>query len=264
MVAAGAVLRANYQGDDLECLIYLARITLYDNPINNCRKLSAPELWKALPKNKSSFYAPKGKSLQIGRFTSQLEANFYASVMDWFVMHILGFKHYIRFVDDFVIMSQDRKLLASADKKIDAFLREKLLIQLHPMKKYFQHYTKGVLFVGAMILPGRTYISNRTRAHLIDTIHKHNRLLEADRGEENAEHFVQSLNSFFGMMRHHNSYGVRRKAVKKIDKGWFQYFYIQGHFEVFKLKKQYKTVEQMRRRVRKHGAAAWLDGVMET
>ena len=37
-------IRANYKGDDLECLIYLTRITLYDNPINNCRKLSAPEL----------------------------------------------------------------------------------------------------------------------------------------------------------------------------------------------------------------------------
>ena len=257
-------IRANYQGDDLECLIYLARITLYDNPINNCRKLSAPELWEALPKNKSSFFAPKGKSLQIGRLTSQLEANFYASVMDWFVMHVLGFKHYTRFVDDFVIMSRDRKLLASADKKIDAFLREKLLIQLHPMKKYFQHYTKGVLFVGAMILPGRTYISNRTRGHLTDTIRKYNRLLEAGNGKENAEHFVQSLNSFFGMMRHHNSYGVRRKAVKKINKGWFRYLYVRGHYEAFALKKQYKPVEQMRRRVRKHGAAAWLDGVMET
>jgi hypothetical protein len=139
-------IRANYKGDDLECLIYLMRITLYDNPINNCRKLSAPELWEALPKNKSSFFAPKGKSLQIGRFPSQLEANFYAAVMDWFIMYILGFKDYVRFVDDFVIMSQNRELLMSADKKIDAFLREKLLIQLHPMKKYFQHYTKGVLF----------------------------------------------------------------------------------------------------------------------
>ena len=28
-------IRANYKGDDLECLIYLTRITLYDNPINN-------------------------------------------------------------------------------------------------------------------------------------------------------------------------------------------------------------------------------------
>ena len=255
-------IRANYKGDDLECLIYLMRITLYDNPINNCRKLSAPELWEALPKNKSSFFAPKGKSLQIGRFPSQLEANFYAAVMDWFIMYILGFKDYVRFVDDFVIMSQNRELLISADKKIDAFLREKLLIQLHPMKKYFQHYTKGVLFVGAMILPGRTYISNRTRAHLIDTIYKYNKLLKEGKGEKNAEHFVQSLNSFFGMMRHHNSYGVRRQAVNKIDRGWFQYFYIQGHFEVFKLKKQYKPVEQVRQTMRKCGSAVFLDQLM--
>ena len=177
-------------------------------------------------------------------------------------MYILGFKDYVRFVDDFVIMSQNHELLMSADKKIDAFLRQKLLIQLHPMKKYFQHYTKGVLFVGAMILPGRTYISNRTRAHLIDTIYKYNKLLKEGKAEKNAEHFVQSLNSFFGMMRHHNSYGVRRQAVNKIDEGWFQYFYIQGHFEVFKLKKQFKPVEQVRRTMRKCGSAVFLDQLM--
>ena len=168
----------------------------------------------------------------------------------------------MRFVGDFGIMSENRELLMSADKKIDAFLREKLLIQLHPMKKYFQHYTKGVLFVGAMILPGRTYISNRTRAHLIDTIYKYNKLLKEGKAEKNAEHFVQSLNSFFGMMRHHNSYGVLRQAVNKIDEGWFQYFYIQGHFEVFKLKKQFKPVEQVRRTMRKCGSSVFLDQLM--
>ena len=255
-------IRANYKGSDLECVIYLTRITLYDNPTNNCRKLSSPELWEALPKNKSSFYAPKGKSLQIGRFTSQLEANFYAAVMDWFVMFVLGFKFYVRFVDDFTIMSQDRERLLDAGPQIDAMLREKLLIHLHPMKKYFQHYTKGVLFVGAMILPGRTYISNRTRGHLIATIYKYNKLLAEGKGEQNAEHFVQSLNSYFGMMRHHNSYGVRRQAVDIISKEWFNYFYIKGHFEVFVLKKQYKPVEQVRRTVRKCGSAVFLDEIM--
>ena len=254
-------IRINYKGNDLECLIYLTRITLYDNPIDNCRKLSSPELWKALPKNKSSFYAPPGKSLQIGRFTSQLEANFYAAVMDWFIMYVLGLP-LVRFVDDFVAMSQDRELLLSADAKIDAFLREKLKIQLHPMKKYFQHYTKGVLFVGAMILPGRSYISNRTRGHLITTIYKYNKLLKEGKGETNAEHFVQSLNSFYGMMRHHNSYGVRRQAANIIDKGWFEFFYIKGHFEVFVLKKKYKPVEQVRRTLRECGSAVFLDEIM--
>ena len=254
-------IRTNYKGNDLECLVYLARITLYDSPINNCRKLSPPELWEALPNNKSSFYAPPGKGLQIGRFPSQLEANFYAAVMDWFIMYVLGLP-LVRFVDDFVVMSQDRERLLSADARIDAFLREKLKIQLHPMKKYFQHYTKGVLFVGAMILPGRTYISNRTRGHLIATIHKYNKLLVEGKGERSAEHFVQSLNSFYGMMRHHNSYGVRRQAAKIIDKGWFEYFYIKGHFEVFVLKKKYKPVEQVRRTMRECGSAVFLDEIM--
>ena len=50
-------------------------------------------------------------------------------------------------------------------RQIAQWLAERGL-RLHPRKMYLQHYSKGVMFVGGMIKPGRKYLSHRTRGRL--------------------------------------------------------------------------------------------------
>lgn len=76
---------------------------------------------------------------------SQLIANFLASVYDYFVMEILGFIYYVRFVDDFCIVVKSPEEILSKVHLLDGFLKEQLLLRLHPRKLYLQHYKKGVL-----------------------------------------------------------------------------------------------------------------------
>ncbi len=49
-----------------------------------------------------------GKGLPLGNLTSQLLVNVYMNEFDQFAKHRLKARHYIRYADDFVVLSTDR------------------------------------------------------------------------------------------------------------------------------------------------------------
>ena len=51
----------------------------------------------------------KGKGMPLGNLTSQFFANVYLNDLDYFIKHKLKVKYYIRYVDDFVILHNDKK-----------------------------------------------------------------------------------------------------------------------------------------------------------
>lgn len=128
--------------------------------------------------------------------------------------------------------------------KIAGWLSEHGL-SLHPRKIYLQHYTKGVLFIGGMILPGRKYLSNRTVGFCYDAIDRLNRLAAGspDYVKTHGEEFVSTINSYLGMMRHFFSYNLRCKVMSRIGKEWWQVIYFAGHLEKVVLKKRYRQIE---------------------
>ena len=113
-------------------------------------------------------------------------------------MEILGFIYYVRFVDDFCIVVKSPEEILSKVHLLDGFLKEQLLLRLHPRKLYLQHYKKGVLFVGAFILPGRIYVSNRVVGNTYNAVRKFNRIAENGFAEAYVEKFVSTMNSYYG------------------------------------------------------------------
>lgn len=166
--------------------------------------------------------------------------------------------NYLRFVDDFAIVTSDLQKLKHDIPPIEAYLKEQMLLKLHPKKRYLQHYSKGVPFVGAVIKPGRTYISNRTRGNLYRCIHRYNGYAKDGMVPMAAEKFVASLNSYFGLMIHYDTYGVRRKAIKMLDPEWWEYLYIRGHYEVVVLKKKYRNHYILKKAARKREVVGQL------
>jgi len=110
--------------------------------------------WNNLPTNKSLFYSAYHCGLPIGNLISQIFANFYMNTLDHFVKSDLGVRFYGRYVDDCVLVHQDKAYLKLLAIKIKAFLSSHLKLTLHPRKTYLQHYTKGVKFLGAVLKPG--------------------------------------------------------------------------------------------------------------
>ncbi|MEX2016975.1 MAG: reverse transcriptase domain-containing protein [Candidatus Pacearchaeota archaeon] len=54
---------------------------------------------------------PKGKGMPLGNLTSQFFSNVYLNELDYFVKHKLRVKYYLRYVDDFVLLSNSKEKL---------------------------------------------------------------------------------------------------------------------------------------------------------
>ncbi|PIP30690.1 hypothetical protein COX25_03400 [bacterium (Candidatus Howlettbacteria) CG23_combo_of_CG06-09_8_20_14_all_37_9] len=93
------------------------------------------------------------KGMPIGNLTSQLFANIYLNELDQFVKHDLQIKYYLRYCDDFVILSDNIGYLKSICAEIDYFLKENLKLSLHPQKVTIRKFREGIDFLGYVVLP---------------------------------------------------------------------------------------------------------------
>jgi len=93
----------------------------------------------------------KGKGMPLGNLTSQFFANVYLDELDKYVKYNLKVKYYIRYVDDFVILSNSKEQLEAYKEKINLFLQKHLDLQLHPEKSRIFSIKKGTTFLGLRI-----------------------------------------------------------------------------------------------------------------
>jgi RNA-directed DNA polymerase len=90
--------------------------------------------------------------LPIGNLTSQFFANVYLDALDQFVKRTLGAKHYVRYVDDFVLIHRDPAVLWAWEKEIRSFLSRRLRLELHPVAALLEA-ARGIDFVGYIVRP---------------------------------------------------------------------------------------------------------------
>jgi retron-type reverse transcriptase len=122
----------------------------------------------------NSFGAENSKGLPLGNVTSQLFANVYLHELDWFVKQTLGQKYYLRYCDDFVIVSGNRSELVGLIEKIDTFLRDALLLQLHPNKVSIHTWHQGIDFLGYLLKPETTVIRTKTKRRILKKVADNN------------------------------------------------------------------------------------------
>lgn len=233
-----------YKGGDIEDLRYLCQIVVLHSPEKNCERHSPAEYWRHLPANKSLFTNGEGKGVAIGNLFAQLFANFLLNILDWYIEE-LGITYHGRYVDDFYCIHADKQILLNAVPKIRMELAE-LGLRLNPKKFYFQHYTKGIEFTGAIVKPYRTYCCNRSITNFIVAVRKLNRA----KGIDEVRHAVCSINSYLGLLRQSNEYGKRCKILHMIEPKAFKWIYIKGHYEVVVIKKKYRPKYILQKRIR--------------
>lgn len=88
----------------------------------------------------------KGKGLPIGNQTSQILAIFYLNDFDHFIKEKLNIKYYVRYMDDFVLIHEDKNYLKYCLKEIEEFLgNEKLSLN---NKTNIYSIKDGITFLG--------------------------------------------------------------------------------------------------------------------
>jgi RNA-directed DNA polymerase len=141
-----------------------------------------------------SFYSTKpGKGMPLGNLTSQLLVNVYMNEFDQWMKHVMRVKYYIRYADDFVVLSRDKTSLVNLLVKIHEFLDEKLKLQLHPDKISIRTFASGVDFLGWIHFPDHRVLRTAAKKKMLRTIEK-------------TQVKEETIKSYLGMIKHGNAY----------------------------------------------------------
>jgi len=153
-----------------------------------------------------SFFFLEGCGIPLGNVTSQLFANIYLHELDDFIKQGLREKYYLRYCDDFVILSRDKAHLQSLIAPIGKFLGTHLHLELHPKKVTIRKLTQGIDFVGYLIFPKHSLVRTRTKQRM------KKRLLEASnayvKGKISDSTMDRKLNSYLGVLSHANQHDL--------------------------------------------------------
>ncbi len=158
----------------------------------------------------------KTKGMPLGNLTSQFFANLYLNELDQFVKHKLKAKYYIRYVDDFVILHEDKKQLEKWKIEIDNFLKERLDLELHPSKSNVLKLNSGINFLGFRIFYHYRLIRKNNLKNFERKFNKIRILFDEEViGREKALH---SLEGWLAYCSHANTYKYRKHIIRNFNK----------------------------------------------
>ena len=163
----------------------------------------------------SSFELEPHSGLPLGNVTSQLFANIYLNELDQFVKHTLREKYYLRYCDDFLMLSSDKNHLNSRIHLIQKFLSQKLRLRLHPKKVIIRKFSRGIDFLGYITIPQYTIIRTKTRRRIFRRIQLKKAKLKM--GALSPKSFSLSLHSYLGMLRHCRGHKIIKKLFRAAE-----------------------------------------------
>jgi len=223
--AFAAYIRDSYFEQDREPLLRLCQLVVFNDPTHDCIFRSPASSWDRLPKDKSLFYAKQGCGLPIGNLTSQVLANFYLSPLDHYIKHDLGLRFYGRYVDDCVLVHESRAYLSECTMRIRQFLQNHLHLTLHPKKIRLQRISQGVAFLGWSLQVGHINGGNRCIGNWRKLVERENLLIEDHKPtKEERLAFRSSMNSYLGILAHHDTFGVRCRVLGTLDPRWTRFY----------------------------------------
>ncbi len=144
--------------------------------------------------------------MPIGNLMSQTFANLYLDVLDQYCKRKLRIHHYIRYMDDVIILSDNKAQLNEWKFQIETFLKEELELTLN-RKTCIRPVSQGIEFVGYRIWPTHVTVrkstSLRMRRSLRGIARKYR---DYEMSFEDADKRFQC---YMGMMKHFDSYNLK-------------------------------------------------------
>jgi len=148
------------------------------------------------------------KGIPLGNLTSQIFANIYLNELDQFVKHEMKIRYYLRYADDFILLSGNKECLLQYINELKKFLVSELKLDLHPNKINIRRLDNGIDFLGYVVLPH--YILPRTKTK--------RRIFKKIQEKVGLENFNQSMQSYLGYLKHAKSYELTEKLKNQV---WF-------------------------------------------
>lgn len=173
-------------------------------------------LYKIIDCKHMPFGLPAGKSpeevelkdrlfdvgMPIGNLLSQMFANIYLNELDQYCKRVLGVTYYERYMDDIMILSDDKAKLHEWKRLIEGFLENELHLSLNK-KTCIRPINQGMEFVGYRIFPDHVQLRKSTTLRITRALRGVCELYS--RNKLDFDDVTQTFSSYLGMLEHTDS-----------------------------------------------------------
>ena len=157
-----------------------------------------------------SFETRPGRGIPLGNLTSQLFANIYLDRLDQYVKRELRVKNYLRYTDDFVLLSRDHEELERVLPLMRDFLSRDLGLELHPTKVFFRKWHQGVDFLGYVHFPHHRVLRTKTKKRMLRKLRL--RKEDFETGDTDEDGLRQAVASYLGVLSHSRNRGLAKRV----------------------------------------------------
>ncbi len=156
-----------------------------------------------------AIHRPRG--LPIGNLTSQFWGNVYLNALDQFVKRELKCQAYVRYVDDFLLFADDKRVLWELKERVADFLQSLRLV-MHPRKSVVYPAQTGIPFLGWRVF--RTH-RRLKRENVRDFSRRFRRqIFSYERGEFSLADLNASTQSWIAHAAHGDTYRLRARLFR--------------------------------------------------
>lgn len=172
--------------------------------------------------------------IPIGNYMSQYSGNFYLSSFDHWVKEELHVKHYYRYMDDVVIFASSKEELHKIHRKVTAYTRDYLHLNIKGNYQIFPTKVRGVDFVGYRFFGEYTLLRKSTAINFKRKMRACRKKMENNIPPTYSEWC--SFNSYKGWLGNCDSYRLFKKYMEPLIE-YMQNYYereVKGHAEVYR------------------------------
>lgn len=172
--------------------------------------------------------------IPIGNYMSQYSGNFYLSSFDHWVKEELHVKHYYRYMDDVVIFASSKEELHKIHRKVTAYTRDYLHLNIKGNYQIFPTKVRGVDFVGYRFFGEYTLLRKSTAINFKQKMRACRKKMENNIPPTYSEWC--SFNSYKGWLGNCDSYRLFKKYMEPLIE-YMQNYYereVKGHAEVYR------------------------------
>lgn len=172
--------------------------------------------------------------IPIGNYMSQYSGNFYLSSFDHWVKEELHVKHYYRYMDDVVIFASSKEELHEIHRKVTAYTRDYLHLNIKGNYQIFPTKVRGVDFVGYRFFGEYTLLRKSTAINFKRKMRACRKKMENNIPPTYSEWC--SFNSYKGWLGNCDSYRLFKKYMEPLIEYMQDYYEkeVKGHAEVYR------------------------------
>lgn len=153
-------------------------------------------------------YAP---GIPVGNLTSQLWANVYLDHLDQHVKHELRVRYYMRYMDDFIVLGNDKHALHALRQHLGDWLGAELRLRLNQKTQVFPVGPHALDFLGYRIWATHMKVRRRTLRKMRQTLRRLRAAYAS--GLVDAEKVQAHINSWLGHVCHADSFHSRQRVL---------------------------------------------------